>query len=162
VSAAREQVLHASEEQSNTNSIEPFMSFMDDHNEQLTIPKPNYDADKPEHVFNLDESKPNGKLFENDLLIFVFDFISVVNENDLALLNEICHPIVDASKEEIQKWSKECTYASFLCDQMKRLPVEHTQRVQCASRIIYLHYLIVLFKRSMFKRLSGSKCKCWQ
>lgn len=81
----------------------------------------------------------------------------VINENDMLLLNEKCHEIVDANKETIQKWSKEGTYAAFVCDQMKKLPTDHAERVQSASKILYLHYLIAFFKRSMFKRLSGSK-----
>ncbi len=88
---------------------------------------------------------------------FVFFVGIVINENDLLLLNENCNQIVDANKEDIQKWSKEGTYTSFVCDQMKKLPVDYAERVQCASKILYLHYLIAFFKRSMFKRLSGSK-----
>ncbi len=88
---------------------------------------------------------------------FVFFVGIVINENDLLLLNENCNQIVDANKEDIQKWSKEGTYTSFVCDQMKKLPVDHTERVHAASKILYLHYLIAFFKRSMFKRLSGSK-----
>lgn len=83
---------------------------------------------------------------------------SVVNANDLSFLSEKCHPIVDASKEEIIKWSKEGTYPSFVCDQMKKLPVDHADRIREASKILYLHYLITFFKRSMFKRLTGSEC----
>lgn len=81
----------------------------------------------------------------------------VISENDLVLLNEKATPIVDTTKDEIQKWSKEGTYCAFVCDQMKKLPVDHVERVQVASKILYLHYLIAFFKRSMFKRLSGSK-----
>ena len=81
----------------------------------------------------------------------------VLTANDLLLLNEKSHDIVDTNKAEIQKWAKEGTYPSFVCDQMKKLPTDHAERVQCASKILYLHYLIVLFKRSMFKRLSGSE-----
>ena len=40
---------------------------------------------------------------------------------------------------------------------MKKLPSDHAERVKSASKILYLHYLIAFFKRSMFKRLSGSK-----
>jgi hypothetical protein len=40
---------------------------------------------------------------------------------------------------------------------MKKLPVDHAERVQSASKILYLHYLIAFFKRSIFKRLSGSE-----
>lgn len=75
----------------------------------------------------------------------------------MLLLSEKCHPIVDASKDEIAKWSKEGTYPTFICEQMKKLPVEHAERIREASKILYLHYLITLFKRSMFKRLTGSK-----
>ncbi|CAF3387227.1 unnamed protein product, partial [Rotaria sp. Silwood2] len=78
-----------------------------------------------------------------------------LNENDLLLLNDKCSQIVDSTKDDIQKWSKEGTYASFVCDQMKKLPIDHTERVKCASKILYLHYLIAFFKRSIFKRLSG-------
>ena len=87
----------------------------------------------------------------------MFSTSIVITEHDLLLLNEKCHPIVDATKDEIQKWSKEGTYPAFLCDQMKKLPVDHTERIKCASKILYLHYLVVLFKRSMFKRLTGSE-----
>lgn len=90
------------------------------------------------------------------ICLFCFTF-TVINENDMLLLNEKCHEIVDATKETIQKWSKEGTYAAFVCDQMKKLPVDHAERIQSASKILYLHYLIAFFKRSMFKRLSGSK-----
>lgn len=90
---------------------------------------------------------------ELDLILFPI----VTNGNDLSLLNEKSTPIVDATKEDIQKWSKEGTYTAFVCDQMKKLPVDHSERIQAASKILHLHYLIVFFKRSMFKRLSGSK-----
>lgn len=73
------------------------------------------------------------------------------------MLNDKSNEIVDATKELIQKWSKEGTYTSFVCDQMKKLPVSHGERVSCASKILYLHYLITFFKRSVFKRLTGSK-----
>jgi len=49
----------------------------------------------------------------------------VISENDLVLLNEKATPIVDTTKDEIQKWSKEGTYCAFVCDQMKKLPVDH-------------------------------------
>lgn len=74
----------------------------------------------------------------------------------MLLLNEKCNQIVDATKEDIQKWAKEGTYTTFVCDQMKKLPVDHAERVKAASKILYLHYLIAFFKRSMFKRLAGS------
>ncbi|CAF4759759.1 unnamed protein product [Rotaria socialis] len=73
----------------------------------------------------------------------------------MLLLNDKCSQIVDGTKEDIQKWAKEGTYASFVCDQMKKLPVDHAERIKSASKILYLHYLIAFFKRSMFKRLSG-------
>lgn len=75
----------------------------------------------------------------------------------MLLLNDKCSQIVDATKDDILKWSKEGTYPAFVCDQMKKLPVGHAERVKAASKILYLHYLITFFKRSMFKRLSGSK-----
>ncbi|CAF0726263.1 unnamed protein product [Adineta steineri] len=133
VSAAREQVRNTSDEQLNESSHNNAMISLDD-DEQVALPKPNYDAQKPEDVFVLD------------------DIISV---NDLSLLNDQCSQIVDSTKEIILKWSKEGTYTSFVCDQMKKLPVNYAERVQCASKILYLHYLIAFFKRSMFKRLSG-------
>ncbi|CAF1584778.1 unnamed protein product [Rotaria sp. Silwood1] len=133
VSAAREQVRHTNNEQLNETIINNNISSFND-DEQMAIPKPNYDAQKPEDVFVLDD---------------------ILNENDLLLLNDKCSQIVDASKEDIQRWSKEGTYTAFVCDQMKKLPTDHTERVKCASKILYLHYLIAFFKRSMFKRLSG-------
>lgn len=90
-------------------------------------------------------------------LDLIFVSLVVIAVNDLLLLNEQCHPIVDANKEQIQKWSKEGTYPAFVCDQMKKLPVNHAERVQTASKILYLHYLIAFFKRSIFKRLTGSE-----
>ena len=89
------------------------------------------------------------------LLLLYFCFSLVINENDLLLLNDKCSQIVDATKNDIQKWSKEGAYTSFVCDQIKKLPIDHTKRIQCASKILYLHYLIAFFKRSIFKRLSG-------
>ncbi|CAF3798770.1 unnamed protein product [Rotaria sp. Silwood1] len=133
VSAAREQVRHTNNEQLNETIINNNISSFND-DEQMAIPKPNYDAQKPEDVFVLDD---------------------ILNEHDLLLLNDKCSQIVDASKEDIQRWSKEGTYTAFVCDQMKKLPTDHTERVKCASKILYLHYLIAFFKRSMFKRLSG-------
>ncbi|CAF1203648.1 unnamed protein product [Adineta ricciae] len=133
VSAAREQVVNTSNEQLseslNNNSI---ISL--DTDEQMAIPKPNYDAQKPEEVFQLSD---------------------IINESDLLMLNDKSNEIVDATKELIQKWSKEGTYTAFVCDQMKKLPVSHGERVSCASKILYLHYLITFFKRSVFKRLTG-------
>lgn len=156
VSAAREQVLNTSTEQLNESLTLNNSIISIDDEEQMAIPKPNYSAQKPEEVFVLDDSSyPPRRL----RLINNFSFVPqlVINENDLLLLDEKCHEIVDATKETIQKWSKEGTYASFVCDQMKKLPVDHAQRVRGASKILYLHYLIAFFKRSMFKRLSGSK-----
>ena len=91
------------------------------------------------------------------MISFAYSFSLVINENDLLLLNDKCSQIVDATKDHIRKWSIEGTYTSFVCDQMKKLPTDHAKRVQCASKILYLHYLIAFFKRSMFKRLSGSE-----
>ena len=55
VSAAREQVVNTSNEQLseslNNNSIVSL-----DTDEQMAIPKPNYDAQKPEEVFQLSDS----------------------------------------------------------------------------------------------------------
>jgi len=76
VSAAREQVLNTSNEQLNQSII----SLDDD--EQMAIPKPNYDAKKPEDIFIFDD---------------------IINENDLLLLNDKCNQIVDAAKDDIQK-----------------------------------------------------------
>ncbi|CAF4233093.1 unnamed protein product, partial [Adineta steineri] len=94
VSAAREQVRNTSDEQLNESSHNNAMISLDD-DEQVALPKPNYDAQKPEDVFVLD------------------DIISV---NDLSLLNDQCSQIVDSTKEIILKWSKEGTYTSFVCD----------------------------------------------
>ncbi|CAF1495838.1 unnamed protein product [Rotaria magnacalcarata] len=134
VSAAREQVLNTTTNEHLNESLfnNSIVSFNDD--DQLALPAPNYDAKKPEEVF-------------------VFD--DILNENDMLLLNDKCSQIVDGTKEDIQKWAKEGTYASFVCDQMKKLPVDHAERIKAASKILYLHYLIAFFKRSMFKRLSG-------
>ncbi|UJR31691.1 hypothetical protein I4U23_019172 [Adineta vaga] len=135
VSAAREQVVNINEEQLNeslNNNNNSIISL--DNDEQMAIPKPNYDAEKPGDVFHLDD---------------------IINQNDLSSLNDKCNEIVDATKEIIQKWSKEGTYTAFVCDQMKKLPVNHAERILCASKILYLHYLITFFKRSVFKRLTG-------
>lgn len=133
VSSAREQVLNTSAEQLN-ESLNNNSLIVLDADEQLALPKPNYQAEKPEDVFTFDE---------------------IISAHDLLLLNEKSTPIVDATKEDIQRWSKEGTYTAFVCDQMKKLPVDHAERIQAASKILYLHYLITFFKRSMFKRLSG-------
>ncbi|CAF0752735.1 unnamed protein product [Rotaria sordida] len=133
VSAAREQVLQTSNEQLNETIINNNISSYND-DEQMAIPKPNYDAQKPEDTFILDD---------------------ILNENDLLLLHDKCSQIVDATKDDIQRWSKEGTYTSFVCDQMKKLPTNHAERVKYASKVLYLHYLIAFFKRSIFKRLSG-------
>ena len=156
VSSAREQVLNTTEEQLNDSSINHEISTIDDQEETAAIPRPNYAAQKPEEAFNLDESALSSFCFDDVLRSFVRSF-SVVNANDLSFLSEKCHPIVDASKEEILKWSKEGTYPSFVCDQMKKLPVDHADRIRETSKILYLHYLITFFKRSMFKRLTGSE-----
>lgn len=153
LSAAREQVLNTSAGQLDEKmDISTSLVALDD--EHMTIPKPNYAAEKPEEVFASDES--SFYLSNRSIIRFLLSLL-VINENDMLLLNEKCHEIVDANKETIQKWSKEGTYAAFVCDQMKKLPTDHAERVQSASKILYLHYLIAFFKRSMFKRLSGSK-----
>ena len=155
VSAAREQVLNTSAGQLNETMDTSTTSLIALDDEQLmTIPKPNYAAQKPEEVFAFDESLSD--LSNRSIIRFLLSLL-VINENDMLLLNEKCHEIVDANKETIQKWSKEGTYAAFVCDQMKKLPTDHAERVQSASKILYLHYLFAFFKRSMFKRLSGSK-----
>ncbi|CAF3785788.1 unnamed protein product [Rotaria sordida] len=55
VSAAREQVLQTSNEQLNETIINNNISSYND-DEQMAIPKPNYDAQKPEDTFILDDS----------------------------------------------------------------------------------------------------------
>ncbi|CAF3382361.1 unnamed protein product [Rotaria sp. Silwood2] len=55
VSAAREQVLHTNTEQLDETIINNNISSFND-DEQIAIPKPNYDAQKPEDVFVFDDS----------------------------------------------------------------------------------------------------------
>lgn len=60
MSAAREQVLNASQDQLNesttsNNNVSGLIS-LDEDDDQVCIPKPNYDAQKPEDVFHLDDS----------------------------------------------------------------------------------------------------------
>lgn len=55
VAAAREQVIHIQEEPLNS-SLNNGSIMSIDTDEQMAIPKPNYDAQKPEEVFVLGES----------------------------------------------------------------------------------------------------------
>ena len=58
MSTAREQVHNASQEQlnesANDNNASTLITLDDD--DQVSIPKPNYDAQKPQDVFHLDDS----------------------------------------------------------------------------------------------------------
>lgn len=58
MSAAREQALNAStNEQLNESYNGNNLSLISEDDEHTAIPKPNYEAKKPEDVFLLDESK---------------------------------------------------------------------------------------------------------
>lgn len=59
LSSAREQVLNTSSEQLNESLGEKQNNSLIvlDNDEQMAIPKPNYDAQKPEDVFVFDESR---------------------------------------------------------------------------------------------------------
>jgi len=71
VSAAREQVLNTSNEQLNESIISNNNIISLDDDEQMVIPKPNYDAQKPEDVFVFDDSLYLIIIF---LLIYFFSF----------------------------------------------------------------------------------------
>ncbi|CAF0752516.1 unnamed protein product [Didymodactylos carnosus] len=134
VSSAREQVLSTINAAADTSSFEHQMSSCSVSDEAQTLPVPNREAKTPAEVFRLDD---------------------IITDDDISALNDKCNSIVDATKDDIQAWSKEGRYALFVCDQMKKLPSDHTERIRKACLILYLHYLIQLYKRSTFKRLSG-------
>lgn len=70
MSAAREQVLNTSAGQLNDTSTS--LMSMEDDEEQMALPKPNYDAEKPEDVFVFDDSLCFLLESFNDLLVLFY------------------------------------------------------------------------------------------